>query len=327
MAQQIACEMGIRSGAPYELARLDVEKLGRQRPDTFKTAYAEVCFCFSLLGSMFMAEYFISGFHIILPAISTALDIPSESQSWPASVFALVTGAFIFPFGRLTDMHGGRIVFICGLLWYTVWCLIGGFSQNYVMLIWCRALAGLGPAAFLPAGIRLLGTFYRPGPRKNLVFSLYGAFAPVGFFTGIFFGGISGQFLSWPWFFYFGTILLVIVMVTSVFFIPQDVLGEEASGIKMDWWGLVTIVPGLLLVVFAITDSAHAPKVWATPYIVVTFAVGVLCLCAAVYVEGWVAGQPLLPFDLFKPKSLKPLVVGLFFSYGLWGIYLYYAAF
>lgn len=224
-------------------------------------------------------------------------------------------------------MHGGHIVFICGLVWFTVWCLIGGFSQSYIMLIWYRALAGLGPAAFLPSGIRLIGTFYRPGPRKNLVFSLYGAFAPVGFFTGIFFGGISGQFLNWPWLFYFGTILLAIIMATSIFFIPQEGPDKKDMDVKMDWWGLVTIVPGLLLVVFAITDSAHAPQVWATPYIIVTFVIGVLCLGAAVYVEGWVAEQPLLPFDLFKPKSLKPLIVGLFFSYGLWGIYLYYASF
>lgn len=33
----------------------EIQRLGRQRPDTFRTALAEVAFCFSLLASMFMA--------------------------------------------------------------------------------------------------------------------------------------------------------------------------------------------------------------------------------------------------------------------------------
>ncbi|KAL1639494.1 hypothetical protein SLS58_007926 [Diplodia intermedia] len=272
-------------------------------------------------------EYFISGFHIILPALTTSLDIPTAAQSWPASVFSLVTGSFILPCGRLADIFGARMLFVCGLVWFAIWSLVAGFSQNYIMLIVCRALSGLGPAAFMPAGIMLLGTVYRPGPRKNLIFSFYGAFAPIGFFTGIFFGGVSGELLSWGWYFYFGTIFLAIVIVISVFFVPDDRPDGRETNIKMDWWGLVTIVPGLLLVVFAITDCSHADHGWANPYIVVTFVVGVLCLLAAFYVEGWVADQPLLPFDIFAPKSIKPLVIGLFFSYGVYGVYLFYASF
>jgi hypothetical protein len=35
---------------------------------------------------------------------------------------------------------------------------------------------------------------FRPGPRKNIIFSIYGAMAPLGFFIGILFGGIAGQY-------------------------------------------------------------------------------------------------------------------------------------
>lgn len=81
----------------------------------------------------------------------------------------------------------------------------------------------------------------------------------------------------------------------------------------MDWLGFITIVPGLLLVVFAITDGSHAPKGWATPYIYITFILGVILLCTAIYVEGWIAQLPLLPFDLFAPKYMKPLSLSLLF--------------
>ena len=100
-----------------------------------------------------------------------------------------------------------------------------------------------------------------------------------------------------------------------------------AFEIKMDWLGVLTTVPGLVLVVFAITGSTHAFKGWRTPYIYLTFALGVIFLCGAIYVEGWIAEMPLLPFDLFEVKYMKPLVVVLCLSYGVFGIYLFYASF
>jgi MFS family permease len=136
----------------------EIERLGRERPDAFKTIWVELGFCFSLLGSMFVAEYFISGFNILLPSLTVTLNIPSSAETWPASVFSLVTGAFLLPFGRLADIFGGYIVFVAGLAWFVVWSIIAGFSQNNIMLIFCRALQGFGPAAFLPAGIMLLGS-------------------------------------------------------------------------------------------------------------------------------------------------------------------------
>jgi MFS family permease len=136
----------------------EIERLGRERPEIFASRWTELGFCFSLLGSMFVAEYFISGFNILLPALTTSLHIPSQAETWPASVFSLVTGALLLPSGRLADMFGGKIVFVTGLVWFLIWSIIAGFSQNYIMLIVCRALQGFGPAAFLPSGIMLLGS-------------------------------------------------------------------------------------------------------------------------------------------------------------------------
>ncbi|KAF2201597.1 membrane transporter [Delitschia confertaspora ATCC 74209] len=304
-----------------------LERLGRERPDRLPTMWSEVGFCFSLLMSMFVAEYMTSGFNVLLPAVSGSLHIPVQAQTWPASVFSLVTGAFLLPIGRIADMYGGYVVFVSGLAWFVLWSLIAGFSQSYIMLIVCRALQGFGPAAFLPAGIMILGSTYRPGPRKNFVFSLYGAFAPMGFFAGIFFAGLSAQLVTWRWYFFIGTIMLAVTAVTSYFFVPRDREEKKGLEIKMDWWGTITIVPALILIVFAFTDGAHAPNGWATPYIPITLAIGVVLLAITVYIEGWVAEQPLLPFDMFKVQGMGPMSIALFFDYGVFGIYLFYASF
>ena len=44
-----------RSSPKSALAPEELDKLGRQRPEAFGTAFAELAFCFALLASMFMA--------------------------------------------------------------------------------------------------------------------------------------------------------------------------------------------------------------------------------------------------------------------------------
>lgn len=324
----------------------DVGKLGRQRPPIFRSSMAEFAFCFAVMHSVLMAvsitlhlpshtypkqgiqqDYFISGFNTVLPSLSLALSIPPESRTWPSSVLSLVAAALLLPVGRLADMYGSYLVLNTGYVWFTLWALAAGFASDGVTLIVCRAMQGLGAACILPCGIALLGQVYRPGPRKNFVFAMYGAVCPIGFFLGLFAGGLSEQVLSWRWYFWWGAISGGLGCLVSLVSIPNDYGLARMRECRMDWLGTLTTVPGLLLVVYAMTDSSHAPNGWATPRICVSMAVGLLVLALAVYVEGWVASEPLVPWDVFKNKQMAMLFGCVFVVYGVFGIYLFYASF
>ncbi|KAI5925567.1 major facilitator superfamily domain-containing protein [Camillea tinctor] len=334
MAQSAALERGVispvletdESENPEALSKEDIERLGRQRPESLATAYAEIGFVFAVVASMMMSEYFVSGFNIVLPQIADALRIPDSERTWPAGVINLTTAALLLPFARMCDRYGARIVFISGHIWLFTWSLISGFSRNPLMLIICRAMQGVGNGAYLPAGLALLGQTYRPGPRKNLMYGLYGACAVIGFYIGIILGAVAGELLDWRWYFWIGTILVFIVIVTGFLTIPRS-LGDGNPSISPDWLGIVTVVPGLVLVVYALTDGGHAPDGWRTPYIYVTFIVGGLLLCAFTYIEGWVSPEPLLPAEMFHAKYMKRLVGSLFCSFGVFGVYLFYASY
>ncbi|TVY82709.1 Drug resistance protein [Lachnellula suecica] len=312
--------------APVEEAlQVRYERLGRERPPTFATLWSEILFVSSISMSQFMTEYFVSGFTVILPTLIKELDIPQASTVWPATAFSLVIAGTLLVFGRLGDMWGGYPIFIWGLAWLLIWSIIAGFSINPLMLDFCRALQGLGAAAFLPTGIMLIGSIYRPGPRKNLVFAIYGTSAIFGFFIGIFVAGIVGQYLRWGFYFWIGGIITAITLLASIRSIPRSQSEKKVpSKIKMDYLGALTIISGLTLTVFAITQSAHAPSGWQTPYIPVCFALGLLSLCSAIYIETRVSSQPLLPASLFTTPSMTPLLLALFLLYGTWGIFSVY---
>lgn len=253
--------------------------------------------------------------------------IPHEAEVWPASSLTLVAGALLLPFGRLTDMYGGYIIFSAGMAWFSVWTFIAGFSTDFAMLIVCRAMEGLGCAAFLPAGISILGRTYRPGPRKNLVFSLYGAAAPLGFFAGILLGGLAQTLLSWRWYFWIGGTVSALCGIGTFLTAPRDYAQTRKQNVEMDWWGVATTVPGLTLLIYALTESTQAPQGWASPQILVTFIIGLLFLLVAIYVEGWVAKSPLIPAQIFRIKYMKRMLACLFITWGLFAVFLFYANF
>ncbi|KAI9731303.1 MAG: hypothetical protein M1834_005206 [Cirrosporium novae-zelandiae] len=324
-----------------------VERLGRERPQCFKTPGSELAFCFSILmcqilavsvqtdafegpvsyGRQGITEYFVSGFNIILPTLVKELSIPQAASTWPASAFSLVTASTLFIFGRLSDMYGGQPVYLFGLAWLTIWSLVAGFSQNELMMDFCRALQGFGPAAFLPSSVMILGKTYRPGPRKNLVFSIYGSCAVLGFYLGILISGVAAQLLRWNWYFWVGAILAFITTIVTLFAVPSDTSEIRASKATMDWLGAILLVPGLILLTFSITESSHAPSGWKTPYIPTLLVVGILFLAAFTYAEGWVSPNPLLPPSLFKIPHMTALTIALLFSFGNLGIYLLYTTF
>ena len=213
-------------------------------------------------------------------------------------------------------------MYLFGLVWFCIWSVIAGFSQNEHMLDWCRALQGLGPAAFLLSGISLMGVIYRPGPRKNLVLSVYGASAPLGLFFGVLIAGLSGSFLDFRYYFWIGATVVFSTIIATLLAIPRD--RNVQRGFQMDWLGSGLLVPRLVLTVFALTDGSHAPNKWVTPYIPVTLAFGIGFLAAAWYVEGHIATNPLIPFELFRVNCVKPFFIGLFLSYGVLGVFLLY---
>ncbi|CAG8945915.1 unnamed protein product [Penicillium salamii] len=327
----------------HELA--DLERLGRERPKCFSGAWSEISFCLSIFMSQilavsyhplewvdlvadsltFLQEYYISGSNVLLPTLVKELDLPEASAIWPSTALSLVVTSTLLIFGRLTDMFGGYAIYNAGAIWLTISSILCGVSQTWLMLVICRALQGFALAAFLPSGIMILGSTYRPGPRKNIVFSIYGACAALGFFVGIFFSGLAGEYLTWRWYFFFGAIFSAITAALALFSIPRDYAEKRNSGVKMDWPGACLSVPAAVLIVFAIADSAHAPQGWKTPYIPLFLVLGLIILGVMVYVEGWVVTNPLLPGDIFKVRYMLPLVISLLLLYGTLGIFLLYA--
>lgn len=280
---------------------------------------------FSATREVFFLAVIILAQVLMLAGLSQALipqhiigatfpDTNPGSLAWYSAAYGLTSGSFVLPSGRLGDIFGHKKIFIIGFIWLGLWELAGGFSgyiqqrgsgSGTAFFIACRAMQGVGAALLVPNGQAMIGRGYPPGPRKNIVMSLFGAAAPLGFVAGGAMASLFAQLVSWPWAFWTMAAVCAGLAGVSVLVLPPS--GKKTTreaGVSLwkqvDGPGVFLGVSGLVLFNFAFNQ---APIVsWSTPYVYFILIIGVLLLGGFVYVELH-ASHPLVPIAEMTPTT------------------------
>ncbi|CAG8976822.1 hypothetical protein HYALB_00009086 [Hymenoscyphus albidus] len=266
-----------------------------------QTPYHEFGFVAVICMAQFMTQSGLAQVIAPLHLIGASFDAQVPGQlSWFPAAYSLTVGTFILPAGRLGDLYGHKRLVVTGFLWWALWSLIGGLSMysGPTLLVFCRAMQGIGPALCLPNAVAILGRTYRPGVRKQMMFSAFGATAPTGFIVGAVFASLLAKYANWQWGFYINAIVCLLLAILSIFLIPTTppprLNPSESVWNLTDALGGITGVSGLVLVNVAWNQ---APLVgWSTPYTYVLLIIGIVVLGEFGYVELRVSKFPLVPF-------------------------------
>jgi len=291
----------------------------------FSSIWTETGFVVSISLSQVFDEYLTSGFFALMPVLMKEFQLSDTSIAWPATITPLFISAFLLSFGRLADIYGGFAIYTGGLAWASLWTMMAGFTNNYIIFMFCRAMQGLGAAAHLPAGLAILGQMYRPGPRKNMVFSIYGAMAPLGSFVGIFVASLVSQYAHWSLYFWIGAVIAILALVGTAVTRPSVRPACEEHALCMDWAGGVGLATSLMLLIFSITEAADVQKWWRSLRVVATGTLAVIGLLVTAVAECRLVDQPLVPASVCQIKYIRPLLLGLLPSYGAVSVYTCYA--
>ncbi|KAF2491839.1 putative aminotriazole resistance protein [Lophium mytilinum] len=273
----------------------------------------------------------------ILPdsIIARSFSVSDTDGTWGPAAYGLTSGTFMLPAGRVGDMFGHRRCFIVAWVWLAVSSLVTGlsvYSRSFVFYSVCRGLQGIAAALLVPNALAILGTVYKEGPRKNLVFSLYAAGAPIGFTIGAVFSGLIAQLSWWPWMFYCTAIASLLFALVSAIAIPklpgefyqaqqQDPSAGKHWRKDFDWLGCFTGVSGLVL--FNVAWN-RAPAVgWQAAEVIALLVVGLALFVAYLFVEGRVK-QPLVPIHRISKDASFVLVI-MALGWSSFGVLIYYA--
>jgi EmrB/QacA subfamily drug resistance transporter len=264
-------------------------------PDNDRKWLALILLC----AVQFMVVLDVSIVNVALPTIQKALDFSDANLQWVVSAYTLTFGGFLMLGSRTADLLGRKRLFMAGLVLFSGASLACGLSQSDTQLIVFRAIQGLGAAVISPAALSILTTTFREGEERNKALGIWGAIAGMGGAVGVLLGGILTDQFSWEWIFFLNVPIGLAVILAG-----QRVLEEsrvEMDTRSFDVLGAITVTAGLTLLVYGlVATDTHS---WGSSLVLGSMAGAALLLAAFVLVERR-AAAPLLPFSIFRLRSL-----------------------
>lgn len=153
------------------------------------------------------------------------------------------------------------MIFVLGITWNAIWNIIGGFMKNTASLVVTRALAGMGSAACIPAGIGIIASTFS-GRTRSSAFAAFSAGGPIGGGLGLIVGGLLTAYTDQSWraaLWCFGAVAFLVAVVSWFVVIPDR---HQDPDRRVDWIGAAIITVGLVLLMFSISDAESAPHGW-----------------------------------------------------------------
>lgn len=242
--------------------------------------------------------------------------------SWLFTSYMLASTVVIPLVGKLGDIYGRKLFLIGGVATFMLSSAACGAAQSTPMLIWFRAVQGLGGGMIFASVFATMGDIFAPAERGKYIGLFTGMFS-LASLAGPTVGGALTDHLSWRWVFYINVPISLIAMPAIWLNLPNKIRNTKP---KLDFLGAALLSAASVMVLLAL--------VWAgDKYAWGSFEILGLLGGAAVLIAGFIAQElrhpePILPLHLFKNRVflVSNLIVftfglGVFASFQFLGIF------
>jgi EmrB/QacA subfamily drug resistance transporter len=207
-----------------------------------------------LLTSVMIVGLDSSVLNVAIPTILREFDTTLTSLQWVITGYSLTFAACLIIGGRLSDIFGARRIFLIGVTLFGIGSLIASMSGNVVHLVIGEAIIeGLGASLMLPATMGIMARTFL-GHERATAFAAWGAVLGAAVSFGPLLGGFLTTNYSWRWAFRLNVIVAPIAILGVFAFVRR--LPPVAQRQRLDIPGALLIVPGMVLLVFGISEGA-----------------------------------------------------------------------
>jgi MFS family permease len=174
------------------------------------------------------------GFGIVVPAVplfALQFGVGTTAAGAVVSAFALMRLVSGLAGGRLVDRVGERVALLAGLGIVAVSSLFAGLAQSYPQLLVLRGVGGIGSAVFTIASTTLLLRVASAAQRGQTQSVYRGGFLLGGIIGPAFGGAVIGISLRAPFFLYFGTLALAMLVAATM--LPRAPVREKPAQVTL----------------------------------------------------------------------------------------------
>jgi EmrB/QacA subfamily drug resistance transporter len=265
----------------------------------------------------------VSIVNVALPSIQTDLDFAPENLQWVVSAYALTFGGFLLLGGRAGDLLGRKKLFMLGLLLFSGFSLLCGFSTSDGMLIAARALQGAAGAILAPSVFSITTVTFEEGAERNKALGILGAIAGSGAAIGVLLGGVLTEYIGWEWIFYVNAPIGLLALFLTIRYVAESRLAGLER--RFDSAGAISVTASLMLLVYGLTQAPN--KGWGSPETIGVLIGSAILMALFLLIESR-SRAPLVPLSFFRKRTptaanivgfgLGTMVFGMFFLLSLY---------
>lgn len=252
-----------------------------------------------LTASLFVSFFDQTAVTTAIPSIADDLHNSSLINSWVGSSYLVANTNFQLLYGRFSDIFGRKQIFLFSLLCLLVGNLISGFSTDPIMLFVFRGISGLGGGG-INCLVMITFADLLTTRQRGKYFGFVAVSTTLGNGIGPLIGGVLSEKTSWRWTFWISCPISVFCGILIVFFVPlKPVTGSFKQKLKkLDWYGFLTSVIGILFVLVAISGGGDS-WAWKSPTFIVIIIIGGIASIGFLIIENY-AKIPMIPLHLFS---------------------------
>src|SRR3954470_11365186 len=218
--------------------------------------------------------------NVALPALQADLHATITDVQWVIEAYALLLGALILVGGSMGDQFGRKRVFLFGVVFFTAASMLCGIAASSRVLIFGRALQGVGAAFLVPGSLAIISATFDDAGRGRAI-GTWSGFSAITAAIGPVIGGWLIEHVSWRAVFFLNVPLAIAVLAVSLRFMDES--RDASRTTRIDWNGAPLALSGLGSMVFGLLE--WPPLGPGHPLVLTALAAGVLSLLLLVPLE------------------------------------------
>lgn len=246
--------------------------------------------------------------NVALPSIQRSLGCTARDLQWIVDAYTLVFAGLVLLGGNLGDRFGRKRCLQAGLVLLCVGSVLAVSADTTMTLILARAVMGVGGALIMPATLSITTAVFH-GAERGKAIGLWAACAGIGVALGPIAGGWLVEHFWWGSVFLINIPVVAVALLSGWRLLPES---RDSATAPADLLGAGLSIVGITALVYAII--AAPDDGWLSMGVLVTAAIGTVCLAAFARVE-MRSPYPMLPMSFFRSArfSAASLAISLTF--------------
>ena len=237
--------------------------------------------------------------NVALPYVAGGLGASYDDSTWVLTSY-LAANAIVLPIsGWLAALIGRKRYFMMSLAIFTVSSLLCGLAPSLPLLLFFRAVQGVGGGGLQPMAQAILNDTFPPEQRGQ-AFAVYGITAVLAPTVGPMLGGWITDSYSWRWIFFITlpVVLLALYLTHSLVEDPPFLHRLKSGGIRVDYMGMSMLALGVGSLQ-VLLDKGQEDDWFGSHFITTLIITAAVCLIALVIWE-WFRKEPIIDVRMFK---------------------------